>query len=319
MRIAVLGAGAIGGFIAAALARSGGDVCVVARGAHLQAIRRNGLRVRSDLGEFTVPLPAAGDLRDFDSPAFVLLTFKSTQWDSVLPQVRPAVAENATFVTLQNGFPFWYFPDRTLRSVDPHGDIRETIPYRQVIGGVVHASGRIVEPGFVQQSGGVLYPIGEPAGAPSDRLRQLQRALEHAQLDAPIEPDIRKTVWRKILGNLGLNPVSALTRATVRTMLDDAATYALLEAVVEEGLSVARASDVELPFTAQERLTMARHIADVKTSMLQDLEAGRELELDPIVGAVIELAAERNVAVPHTKTLYALTKLLQAHVRERCT
>ncbi len=310
VRVAVFGAGAIGGFIAGALACSGVEVFAVARGAHLDAIRRNGLRVKSDLGEFTVNIPAESDLREFEDLDFVLVTFKSHQWDGVLPQFEKAIAGNTAFVTLQNGLPFWYDRNRALESVDPGGRVLKTIPYDRIIGGVVHASGHIVEPGFVHQSGGMLYPLGELDGSTTARITALSDAFLKAGMHAPIEGDIRKFIWRKLVNNTGLNPVSALTRATVQKMLHDDGVRPVLHAIIEEALSVARATGVEPGVDADERLKWAEHIADVKTSMLQDLEAGKPLELEPIVGAVVELSQRYGVAVPHTETVYALTKQL---------
>ena len=311
MRVAVFGAGAIGGFIAAALARSGVDVYVVARGAHLEAIRRGGLRVSSDLGAFTANVRASDDLRDFDDLDYVLITFKSQQWAGVLPQFERAVAQRTVFVTLQNGLPFWYSRERALQSVDPGGEILGTLPYDRIIGGVVHASGHIVEAGYVRQSGGMLYPIGELDGSTTPRITQLHEAFTSAGMSAPIEPNIRRNIWRKLVNNLALNPVSALTRATVQKMLSDPPVRALLRAIIEEGLAIARASGVDPGVDADERLKWAEHIADVKTSMLQDLEARRPLELEPIAGAALELARQYGVAVPHVETVYGLTKLLE--------
>lgn len=311
MKLAVFGAGAIGGFIAAALARSGVEVCIVARGPHLDAIRRGGLRVSSDLGEFTADVRASDDLRDFDGLDFVLITFKSQQWTGVLPQFERAIAGRATFVTLQNGLPFWYSREHALESVDPGGRILRMLPYERIIGGVVHASGHIAEPGSIRQSGGMLYPIGELDGTTTPRITQLSEAFQRAGLSAPIEADIRRNIWRKLVNNLALNPVSALTRATVQTMLNDPPVRALLRAIIEEGLAIAHASGVDPGVDADERLKWAEHIADVKTSMLQDLEAGRPLELEPIAGAALELARRYGVAVPHVETVYGLTRLLE--------
>jgi 2-dehydropantoate 2-reductase len=311
LRLAVFGAGAIGGFIAAALARSGVEVCVVARGAHLEAIRRHGLRVESDLGAFTARLSASDDLRDFAGMDYVLVTFKSQQWDGVLAQFERAVAGGATVVTLQNGLPFWYSRERALQSVDPGGRILQALPYDRLIGGVVHASGHIAAPGFIRQSGGMLYPLGELDGTRTTRIVQLSQAFQAAGMSAPIEPEIRRNIWRKLVNNLALNPVSALTRARVQQMLSDPPVRALLRAIIEEGLAIARASGVEPGVDADERLKWAEHIADVKTSMLQDIEAGRPLELEPIAGAALELARYHGVAVPHIETVYGLTKLLE--------
>jgi 2-dehydropantoate 2-reductase len=315
VRIAVFGAGAIGGFLAAALARSGIDVCVIARGAHLDAIRANGIQIAaSDLGPFTAKVAASDDLREFEDLEYVLVTFKSHQWQGVLPQFERAVAQGSAFVTLQNGLPFWYSHERALESVDPGGRILQTIPYEQIIGGVVHASGHIAAPGSIKQSGGMLYPLGEPDGETTPRVTALAQAFEVAGLRAPVEQNIRRTIWRKLINNTALNPVSALTRARVQSMLRDPGTRAVLRAIVEEGLAVARASGVDPQTDADERLQWAEHIADVKTSMLQDLEARKPLELEPIAGATVELARRFGVSAPHTETVYALTKLLEKTV-----
>jgi 2-dehydropantoate 2-reductase len=314
VKVCVFGAGAIGGFIAAALARSGVEVCVVARGSHAAAMRRGGIRVSSDLGDFTVRVEASVDLRDFGDLDYVLLTFKSQQWDGVLPQFERAISERSVFVTLQNGLPFWYSRERALQSVDPGGRILQTIPYDRIIGGVVHASGHIAQPGYICQSGGMLYPLGELDGSTTKRIADLSRAFANAGMAAPIEPNIRRNIWRKLVNNLALNPVSALTRATVKMMLSDPPVRALLHAIIEEGLAIARASGVEPGVDADERLRWAEHIADVKTSMLQDLEARRPLELEPIAGAALELARYHGVGVPHVETVYGLTKLLEASV-----
>jgi 2-dehydropantoate 2-reductase len=263
------------------------------------------------LGAFTAKVAVADDLRDFGDVQYVLVTFKSQQWDGVLPQFERAIADGAVIVTLQNGLPFWYSRTRALQSVDPGGRILQALPYERVIGGVVHASGHIAAPGFVRQSGGMLYPVGELDGATTPRIAQLSQAFEQAGMRAPIEPEIRRNIWRKLVNNLALNPVSALTRATVQRMLNDPPVRALLRAIIEEGLAIARASGVEPGVDADERLKWAEHIADVKTSMLQDVEAGRSLELEPIAGAALELARYHNVHVPHIETVYGLTKLLE--------
>lgn len=180
----------------------------------------------------------------------------------------------------------------------------------------MHASGRIAEPGCIAQSGGMLYPMGELDGAVTPRIEALSAAFTAAGMHAPIEPDIRRNIWRKLVNNTALNPVSALTRARVRAMLHDAGVRELLRTVIDEALAVARATGVDPGVDSAERLQWAEHIADVKTSMLQDLEARKALELEPIVGAVVELARRHGVPVPHTETLYALAKLLERTVRD---
>ncbi|MGZ3518872.1 MAG: ketopantoate reductase family protein [Vulcanimicrobiaceae bacterium] len=311
MRVAVIGAGAIGGFIAGALARSGVDVAVVARGAHLEAIQHGGLQIRSEqLGDFTVDLTAGTDLRELGAFDWIIVTVKAHHWSTVLPQLRPFLDSATTIVPMQNGIPFWYFPDRSLRSVDPDGRLRQTLADSQLIGAVVHASGNVPKPGVVHQMGGKLYPMGELDGRTSERIERLSSTFARAGLDAPIQPSIRREVWRKLLGNVSLNPVSALTHARIRPMLEDPGTHAVIRGLMEETIAVAKAAGCDPEIDAEERIAFASRLANVKTSMLQDLEAGRQLELDPIVGAVVELAHDLGVDATRTSTVYALTKLL---------
>jgi 2-dehydropantoate 2-reductase len=310
LRVAVLGAGAIGGFIAAVLARARNSVALVARGDHLAAIRREGLRIISEVGDFAIEVPAAADLRELGAFEAVLVTVKAHQLSGVLSQLKPAVDSGATIVPLQNGIPFWYFADRTLESVDPGGVIRAAIPRDQTVGAVIHTSGEIVRPGTIRQSGGRNFILGSPDCVPSERVERMSALLASAGMDAPAVPDIRPAVWQKLLGNVALNPVSALTRLTIKPMLDDPATHSLIARLMEETLCVAAAAGVPLEVSVEERITFAARLADVKTSMLQDLEAGRPLELEPIVGAVIEIAEMFEVAVPTVRTVYALTRSL---------
>jgi len=265
-------------------------VGTVARGEHLAAIRRNGLRISSESGEYAQVLPASETIADFTGVRYIIATFKAHQWAQALPQIVDGISQGATLVTLQNGLPFWYFADRSLESVDPDGIVRGKIPDERIIGGVAHASGEIVAPGYVRQSGGTFYPMGELAGSLSARVSDLSAYFTRAGLQAPVETQIRRVVWRKLLGNLALNPVSALTGMRVGTLLERSQTREILRAIIDEGLIVAKATGVDPGLDAEERLRMAGSIANVKTSMLQDLEAGRALELDPICGAVSELA-----------------------------
>ncbi|MFN2448703.1 MAG: ketopantoate reductase family protein, partial [Candidatus Baltobacteraceae bacterium] len=197
--VAVVGAGAIGGFIAAALARSGNRVAVVARGAHLAAMRASGSIsvASSDLGAFEAPVQAARDLRELPPAEYVLLTFKSHQWEGMLEQLQAALEQGATIVTLQNGMPFWYSSSYAIEAVDPGGVLQHAIPPGRIIGGVVHASGHIAAPGVVAQSGGMLYPLGELDGSSTARIMALAQAFAAAGLNAPVEPAIRRPMQRR--------------------------------------------------------------------------------------------------------------------------
>lgn len=310
MRVVVVGAGAIGGFIAGALAKSGTDVAVVARGSHLKALREKGLEVESDLGSFHITLPAVADLRELDPPDVVFASFKAHHWEDALPQFERVARSHTLIVPLQNGVPFWYFPDRSLHSVDPGGRILRTFSYDRIIGAVVHASGNIPSPGVVHQSGGMLYPLGELDGSVTPRVREISGLFEKAGMHAPVEANIRRMVWRKLLGNVSLNPVSALTRSKIGPLLAHPPTRKVVRAIMQETIAIAVATGCDPQIEVEERIGFASRLTDIKTSMLQDLEAGRTLELEPIVGAVVELAGEFGVAAPHVKIVYALTGLL---------
>jgi len=216
-RIAVVGAGAIGGFLAGALARAGHRVALVARGPHLAAVQRDGIRIESDLGNFAVRVEAAADLRELGDFNVLLLTFKAHQWPSFRPQIEPFANRSATIVAMQNGVPFWYVRERPLASVDPGGAIGRLFPDDRVVGSVVHVSGRIVEPGVVRQSGGLRYVLGDPRGGAGDATTALAAIFQDAGLAAEIDRDIRSTIWLKLVNNAGLNPVSVLRAMTARS------------------------------------------------------------------------------------------------------
>jgi 2-dehydropantoate 2-reductase len=310
MRVVVFGAGSIGGFIAGMLARAGIETGIVARGAHFRAIRERGLHVRSaDFGEFSVPLDARDSLRAFGDADYVLVAVKAHQLPAIADHLTSV--PNATLVPMINGVPFWYFADRPVESSDPGGRLRSLIPDSRVIGAVVHASGNVPEPGVVEQSGGARYPIGRPDGTVDARLSQLERLFLSVGFDTPVSSQIRVDVWRKLMGNVSFNPISALNRATVGTILHDPLTRPLVRAIMAETRDVALATGVDVAIDLEQRMNMAEHIADVKTSMLQDVEARRPLELEPIVGAVVELARDAGVAIPRTETVYALVKSLE--------
>ncbi|MEO6834590.1 MAG: 2-dehydropantoate 2-reductase [Candidatus Tumulicola sp.] len=305
MRVAVVGAGAIGGFLAGALARSGVPVAVVARGEHLAAIRRNGVRVESDLGSFGVRVDASDDLRNLGAFDLLVLTFKAHQWAPLLPQLADAGTAGATVVTFQNGVPFWYVREPPLISVDPQGTIGRLFPDERVLGGVVHVSGRVAAPGVIAQSGGMRYVVGDPRGRHSARLDAVVGLMRAAGLAPEADSNVRSTVWLKLVNNVGLNPVSALRGLTIRPMLANPDARAEVRALMAEALRVGQAMGVVADVDIDARIDYAARLDDVKTSMLQDRERGRELELDPILGALIELAERHNVPVPRVCESYA--------------
>ncbi|MGA8386216.1 MAG: 2-dehydropantoate 2-reductase [Candidatus Cybelea sp.] len=311
-RIAVVGAGAIGGFLAAALARAGNPVAIVARGEHAAAIRRDGLSVESDLGTFSVPVTVSDDLRTLGAFDFLLLTFKAHQWPSLLEQLAPFAGTDMSMVTMQNGVPFWYVREPPLRSVDPRGTIGDLFPDTQVIGSVVHVSGEIVAPGRVRQSGGLRYVLGDPGGGCGDRTAELVKLFKCAGLAAEADPEIRQTVWLKLVNNVGLNAVSVLRNMTIKPMLEDAQAREEVRRLMAEALRVGQAMGVVGEVDVEARIAYAARLDNVKTSMLQDFERRRPLEIDPILGAVCELGERYGVATPEVQKAYAALQRLNA-------
>jgi 2-dehydropantoate 2-reductase len=304
-RIAVVGAGAIGGFVAAALARAGIPVAVVARGEHAAAIRREGLSVESDLGAFRVPVRVSDDLRTLGGFDFLLLAFKAHQWPSLLEQIAPFAGSATRLVTMQNGVPFWYVREPALRSVDPGGTIGDLFADTQVIGSVVHVSGEIVAPGRIRQSGGLRYVFGDPGGGCGERAAELVQLLKDAGLAAEADAQIRQTLWLKVVNNTGLNTVSVLRGATIKPMLEDEQARDEVRRLMTEALRVGQAMGAVGEVDVEARIAYAARLDNVKTSMLQDFERRRPLEIDPILGAVCELGERYGVETPEVQKAYA--------------
>jgi 2-dehydropantoate 2-reductase len=277
----------------------------VARGAHLGAIQRNGLHVESDLGSFTTPVEASEDLRALGAFDALLLTFKAHQWPGFLPMLQPFAGSRTTIVTLQNGVPFWYVREPPLQSVDPDGRIARLFADDRIVGGVVHVSGEVVAPGIVRQSGGLRYVLGDPSSARSALAAPLVDVLRGAGVAAEFDANIRGTVWLKLVNNAGLNSISVLHRATIKPMLADGEARAQVRRLMTEALSVGQAMNVVSDVDVDARIEYAARLQDVKTSTLQDYERGRQLELEPILGAIIELAERYQVAVPNLHETYA--------------
>jgi 2-dehydropantoate 2-reductase len=305
MRIVIVGAGAIGGYIAATLARAGVDVATIARGAHLEAIRRDGITVlSSDLGQFTARIEASDDLRSLGIFDLAILTFKAHQWPSFLPQLAPAVQAGTTIVTLQNGVPFWFRRTPPLHTVDPNGAIGALIPDKQTIGGVVHVSGNIAEPGKIRQSGGGRFILGAMDPAVDKGLAQLVSGMRDAGLKPEVESNIRHFTWLKLINNASLNPVSTIHEVTIHQMLANPVTRGEVHQLMLETVAVGRKLGVVDDVDLDARMTYAQRLTDVRTSMLQDAQAHRPLELDPIVGAVVELGEDLGVPVPNLRAVY---------------
>jgi 2-dehydropantoate 2-reductase len=307
--VAIVGAGAIGGLLGAHLARSGQDVILIARGPHLAAMQSLGLTLRSAGGEFTVRPRCSDDVGAIAGAEVVFITLKAHSIPAVAPAVGAALAGNASVVGAMNGIPWWYFRDRHLESVDPGGVIASSIPHDQVVGCVVYSAATLVEPGVILHEEGNRFSLGEPDGAKTERVQAISAMLTAAGFKAPVQARLRNEIWLKLVGNATLNPVSVLTGTTLAEMLQSDDGRRLVRTLMEEVAAVARALDVELPVSVDRRMEGAAAVGDHKTSMLQDLEAGKPLEIDALLGAVIELAAESGVSVPALRTVYGLVKL----------
>jgi 2-dehydropantoate 2-reductase len=311
MTVAVVGAGAIGGLLGAHLARAGEDVVLIARGPHLAAMRLRGLTVRAGGEEFTVHPRCTDDMGAVAEAGVVFITLKAHSIPAVAPAIGRALRPNAAVVGAMNGIPWWYFPDRHLESVDPGGVIARSIPQRQAVGCVVYPAATIVEPGVVEHEEGDRFSLGEPDGSKTQRVQHIAAMLASAGFKAPVQTRLRSEIWLKLLGNATVNPVSAVTGATMAEMFRTDASRALIRTLMEEVASVAAALDVALPLSIEKRMEGAASLGEHKTSMLQDMEARKPLELDALLGAVIEIADWKQVAVPSLRSLYGLAKLAE--------
>jgi 2-dehydropantoate 2-reductase len=312
MTVAIVGAGAIGGLLGAHLARSGEDVILIARGAHLAAMKAGGLTIRGLDGEFTVHPRCTDDPNAVGEADFVFITLKAHSIPAVAPRIGQALRAGTPVVGAMNGIPWWYFRDRHLESVDPGGVIARSIPPEQVIGSVVYPAASLLEPGLILHEEGDRFSLGEPDGSKSERVQRLSAMLAAAGFKAPVQTRLRNEIWLKVAGNATLNPISVVTRATLGEMFASESSKQLIRTLMEEVASVARALGIELPVSIDKRMAGAATVAAHKTSMLQDLEARKPLELDALLGAVIEIAGWQQVDVPSLRALYGLAKLTES-------
>lgn len=324
MKIAIVGAGAIGGYLGARLSAAGEDVTFIARNRNLEAINARGFRLLLEDGS-SLHAPAARAVRD---PAeagpqdAVLLTVKAHQVVDLLPRMRDLFGPETAVVTMINGVPWWYFHQlagpwegRTLESVDPGGVIGAHIEPARVIGSVVYPAAELVEPGLVRVIEGNRFTLGEPDGSRSPRIERLSQALMKAGFKAPVSKDIRSEIWVKLWGNLTFNPISALTHATLQDICRFQPTRALAARMMAEAQAVGQALGVSFKIGIEQRIAGAEAVGAHKTSMLQDVEAGRALELDALVGAVIELGRITGTPTPTIEALDAVTRLLAQTLR----
>jgi len=318
MRFAVVGAGAIGGFLGARLALAGADVTFIARGANLEAIGRDGFKLIEEDGVERVALNAKA--APIDQPGaydVILLGVKAQQVPGLAKDVARLMGPETVVVTLQNGVPWWFFhklggpyQDRPVHTADPDGVIAANIPGDRIIGAVVYPAAELIAPGVVKVIEGDRFTLGEPDGSKSDRVRAVSDALTHAGFKAPVSSDIRAEIWLKLWGNVVFNPVSALTHATLVDICQFPLTRSLAASMMAEAQAVGEKLGVRVRISIEKRIDGAEAVGAHKTSMLQDVEAGRPLELEVLVGSVVELARLTQTPTPAIDAVYACASLL---------
>jgi 2-dehydropantoate 2-reductase len=315
MKICVYGAGAIGGLMAAWLARSGNEVSVVARGAQLDAIRRSGLRVRSNGAVESFAVKADGDPRQFGPQDCVLVTVKAQSLTDVAESITPLLGPDTTVVTAMNGVPWWFF-DRLrfgdgrerLESLDPGGKLTRAMPTERIVGCVIHLAASTPEPGLISHNMGRKLILGEPGGKNTARTKRIADALKEAGFEIIVTGAIEKEFWVKLLGNVSFNPVSALTVSTADRLIQDRQVKDYMINIMREVLAIGRAVGVDADIDPEARIDMARALGKFKTSMLQDLEAGKPLEIDGLLAGTLEIARKAGVKAPYTESLFGLIK-----------
>jgi 2-dehydropantoate 2-reductase len=325
LKIAIIGAGAIGGYVGTRLALAGENVTFIARGANLEALRTRGIRLIDAAGteETVARVNATDDYARAGPQDVVILAMKAHQVESVAPEVPKLYGPSTVVVPMQNGIPYWYFhrypgalAGTRIASVDPRGTISEHIDCERVIGCVVYPAAELLSPGVVKHVEGNRFPIGEPDGTMSGRVERVSECLGRGGLKAPVLGDIRAEIWLKLWGNLTFNPISALSRATLAGICQYPPSRAVAAAMMTEAQTVAGKLGVAFRVPLEKRIAGAEKVGHHKTSMLQDVEAARTLEIDALLGSVVELARLTGTPTPHIDTVYALTKLLAKTLEE---
>ncbi|TDO47173.1 2-dehydropantoate 2-reductase [Kribbella sp. VKM Ac-2527] len=321
MRVAVLGAGAIGAYVGAALHRGGTEVHLVARGAHLDAIRKGGVQVHSPRGDWLARTPATDDTTEIGPVDYVFLGLKANSYASAGPLLEPLLHGKTAVIAAQNGIPWWYFhglpgpyEGRRIESVDPGGEVTRVLSLDRAIGCVVYCSTELDGPGVVRHLEGTRFSIGEPGGGQSERCLEFSAAMVAGGLKCPVEADVRKDIWIKLLGNAAFNPISALARATMVEIAKHSGTRAMVRLMMEESLEIARAVGCEPAISVDKRIDGAERVGEHKTSMLQDLEKDKPLELDVILAAVVELADLTGTPAPTLRAVHAVADLLATKI-----
>lgn len=325
MKICVVGAGAIGGLLAAKLQYAGEDVSVIARGPHLAAIKSSGLRLIEETGgEIVAPVHATDKIAEAGKQDLVILGMKAHQVAAVVNDLEHLYTPDTMVLTAQNGIPWWYFfkhggayEGRRLQSVDPGGTVADGLPIERVLASVVYPAAEIVEPGVIKHIEGNRFSLSEIDNSETLRIKQISETLRRAGFKAPVVSDIRAELWTKLWGNLSFNPVSALTHATLEDLCRYPLTRTLVADMMREAQSVGEALGIRFRIPIEKRIAGGEAVGKHKTSMLQDIEAGRAVEADALIGSVIELGQIVNVPTPHLDTAYALVKLLSKTILDQ--
>ncbi|MDA9812667.1 2-dehydropantoate 2-reductase [Planktomarina temperata] len=316
MKICIFGAGAIGGYMGAKLAAAGADVSLVARGPHLKAMQENGLRLIEETGISTVKVTASDTASDLGPQDYVIVTLKAHSVPSVVPHMQPLINDHTTVVSGVNGVPWWYFhkisgalEGTRLQTVDPGNAQWDGLGPDRVLGCVVYPAAEVVEPGVVKHIEGNRFSLGEPDGSKSNRALALSEVLSASGLRAPIRPKIRDEIWIKLWGNLSFNPISVLTQSTLDVLCTDPGTREVARKMMLEAKTVAEKLGVKFPIDVDRRIQGGAAVGAHRTSMLQDLDQGRPMEIDALIGSVKELGLITQTPTPTIDTVLALTAL----------
>jgi len=316
VKLCVFGAGAIGGLMAAKLAARGdAEVTVIARGPHLAAMQAKGLTLRTEGAETVVPVRAVASAEEAGPQDYVVVTLKAHSLPGAAKGMQPLLGPDTAVVSAVNGIPWWYFhglagpfEGRRVESVDPGGVVSELLPPARAIGCIVYPAAEVPEPGVIEHTYGDRFTLGEPDGSRTPRIAALSEALIAAGFKAPVRPKIRDELWVKLWGNMAFNPISALTTATLDVLIADDGQRGIARAMMLEGQAVAERLGVRFAIDVDKRIAGGAEVGAHKTSMLQDLERGRPMEIDALLGAVVELADLVEVPVPTCRTVLALVR-----------
>ena len=325
MKICIVGAGSMGGMLGVKLHNIGEEVTLVARGPHLAAIKaQNGIKLIMNDGteEFAEGVAATDDIRSIGHQDLVILAVKAHQIAPIVEDVNALLADDSVLLTIQNGILWWYFQlhggkfdGHVLQTIDPEGKLAKTLDPKKIIGSISYPAAEISAPGEITHIEGLRMPIGEIDGVEKERTRQLADLLTRAGFKSPILDSIRAETWLKVLGNLSFNPVSALTHATLEDICKYEPSRELIDRMMSECREVAHRLDVEIRLSNERRIAGAERVGKHKTSMLQDIEVGKALELEGLIGAVIEMANMTDTQVPFIEAVYALIRLLDHTVQ----